>query len=139
MTNTLGYTPQIMSETLSEQQKLFAEARAQGMTGEEAVAHAGYKSQGKAARVQAARMLANDSVVGLINEIRKESRSSSVKTAQDVKEDLSGLMDDAKESKDFSGYTQLANRLAKMDGHDEPERHKLEFDITIGGDADSES
>jgi len=125
---------------ITQQRQLFAEGRAQGMTGEEAVAHAGYKSRGKAARVQSARLLANDSIIELIDQLRAESRSESVLTAQQVKEGLSRLLNSAEANEDYSGYTQLANRLAKMDGHDEPERHKMEFDVVIGGtNEDSES
>lgn len=99
------------------------------MTGEEAVEHAGYKSRGKAARVQYARLIANDSIAEMIEELRSESRTGAVKTAQEVKEDLSELLDSAKDKEDYSGFTQLANRLAKMDGHDEAEKvdHKHSF------------
>ena len=121
---------------LTEQQKTFAEARAQGMTGEEAVNAAGYKSKGKAARVQCARLLANDSIVEYIKQLRGESKSKAVKSAQDVKEDLSAMMDTAREASDFTGYVSMATRLAKMDGHDEPERRKLEIEVNIGGNSE---
>ena len=118
-----------MNKDLSEQQRRFAEGRAQGMTGEDAVKHAGYKSRGKSARVQCAQLLAKHSVTDLIEELRSESRAGAVKTAQEVKEDLSELLDSAKGKEDYSGFTQLANRLAKMDGHDEAEKidHKHSF------------
>lgn len=58
---------------LTDQQRLFAQAKAKGMSGEKAVAHASYKSRGKAARVQAARLLANDSVTAYLEELRAES------------------------------------------------------------------
>ena len=121
---------------LTEQQKKFAEGKAQGMTGPEAVAHAGYLSKGKAARNQASRMMANDGVASLVNELREESRSKAVKSAQEVKEGLSRLLDRAERENDFTGFVSLAGRLAKMEGHDEPERQSLEFVVNIGGDGE---
>ena len=120
-----------MAEELSEQQKIFAEAKAEGKTGEEAVERAGYKSRGKAARVQATRLLANDNVSELIAKLREQSRSKAVKTAQDVKEGLSRLMDKAEAEEDHTGFVALANRLAKMEGHYEPERHQISYDVDV--------
>ena len=73
-----------------------------------------------------------------IAELRGESRSTAVKTAQEVKEGLSRLLDIAEGDGDHTGFVALANRLAKMDGHDEPERQKVSYKVTIGGYGDDE-
>ncbi len=123
---------------LNDKQRAIAEGLACGLSEQEAVAAAGYKSKGNAACNQVARMMRNDEFSAYLAGLRKDSRSESVLTAHEVKEGLSRLLASAEANEDYSGYTQLANRLAKMDGHDEPERHKMEFEITIGGDGNPE-
>lgn len=121
----------------SERLRLFAEAIAIGKSGPDAVAIAGYKSRGKAARNQASRLMANDDVGAMVDKLREKSATSAIKTAVEVKEDLCELMDIAKGSADHKGFVALAARLAKMEGHDEPDRvdHDHEVRVVIGGNA----
>lgn len=127
-----------MKEEVTDQQRRFAEAKAQGKSGEEAVAFAGYKSRGKAARNQAARLMANGGVMTLIEKLRSQSTGKAVKSALDVKVSLSSLMDAAEANEDFTGFVSLAGRLAKMEGHDEPEKRKLEVEVVIGGNPEGQ-
>ena len=123
-----------MKRNLSEKQERLAEAKARGLTDWEACKEAGYKSKtNQAASQTVRRMFTNEHFLAYIETIRDKSRTESVATAQDVKEGLTRMMLLAEAKEDFSGFTALANRLAKMDGHDEPERHKLEFEVNIGG------
>lgn len=128
-----------MGKELSERYQRFAESKAKGENHEDAIEYAGFKARGASARVQASKLLTNANIKAEIKRLREESRSSNVKSAQQVKEDLSSLMDSAKGEKDYTGFVSLAGRLAKMDGHDEPERHQLEFEVNIGGDQDSQA
>lgn len=64
-------------------------------------------------------------------EIYTKSRTDTIKTAVEVKEGISRLLDKAEKAEDYGGYTQLANRLAKMEGHDAVE--KKELSVNTGG------
>ncbi len=122
---------------LSEKQRLLAEAKARGLTDLEACKAAGYTAKThKSASNQVTRMRENEGFRAYLSSLMEESTTNAVKSAQDVKEQLSGLMDLAAANEDFSGYTQMANRLAKMSGHDEPERQKIEFEVNIGGSSE---
>jgi len=116
----------MMSSGLSEKQKILAEGKAQGMTDLEACKAAGYTAKThKSASNQVSRMRENEEFCEYLEELRERATNNAVKSAQEVKEQLSGLMDLAAANEDFSGYTQLANRLAKMSGHDEPEKKEV--------------
>ncbi len=112
-----------MTKDLSPTQRKFAEIYASGRPAGRAYEEAGYNSKGNVAEAAATRLLRNVKVKELVEELRAESRSGAVKTATEVKEGLSRLLDTAEEKEDYTGFTQLANRLAKMEGHDEPEKH----------------
>lgn len=104
------------------------------MTQERAYTEAGYAKNG--ARESASRLLTNANISQYIAKLRKKIENASIKTAADVAKDLSELMDDAKTIKDFSGYATMANRLAKMQGHDEPEQVEHTLEVIIGSDED---
>lgn len=121
---------------LNDRQIKFCQNLVSGMTQEQAYIEAGYSK--KTARQSSSDLLKNPNISEHLEKLRGKTENSRIKEASEVAEDLSDLLDDAKKEKDFSGFVQLANRLAKMRGHDEPERHKLEFEITIGGDGNNE-
>lgn len=124
---------------LTIKQRRLAEAKVKGFTDQEACKEAGYKAKSdQAACNQVARMMKNDEFIDYLKTLREESRSKAVKSAQDVKEDLSALMDHAKDEKDYTAYVSLAGRLAKMEGHDQPERMQMEFEVTIGGEQEDQ-
>lgn len=118
--------PKMMSSRLSEKHKALAEYKVQGLTDHEACLKAGFKpSSNQAASKTVRRLFTNEHFCQYVDELRSKSSSNAVKSAQEVKEQLSSLMDLAASNEDFSGYTQLANRLAKMSGHDEPEKKEV--------------
>jgi len=114
-----------MSKKLSVQQERFCEFVVQGMPGGRAYEAAGYKVKGDSADAKAARLVGNGRVKDKIDELRAKTTSKVVKTATEVKEALTRLMDLAERDGDYSGFTQLSNRLAKMEGHDEPEKVQI--------------
>lgn len=128
--------PKKKDRPLSTQQQRFAELVVSGRPAGRAYEEAGYSARGDSADVSASKLLRNPKVEEYVAELRGRSRSASVKTAQEVKEGLSRLMDMAELDVDYNGYVQLANRLAKMEGFDEPEKIELDNDVRviIGGD-----
>lgn len=122
-----------MSKKLSNQQIVFCQHVVNGIPAGRAYEKAGYRATGNSADAAASRLLRKDKVILLIESMRIESKSEAVKTAQEVKEGISRLLDSAESQEDYTGFVSLATRLAKMDGHDEPERMKMEFEVNIGG------
>lgn len=143
-----------MQDQITDQQRLFAEAIALGKTGEEAIEASGYKSRGKAARVQAARLLANDSVAEYLSELRKEASSKASLTRDEIIEDFISIwkskpsdasvenpLCEMRMSKQgpyaaFPSKMDAAKELAKMLAWYEPERHEHKTTVIIGGDAE---
>lgn len=124
---------------LSDRQRRLAQAKAKGLDDKEACKEAGYKaSTHGAACNQVARMMKNDEFIEYLEGLRGKIETKHVKTAQEVSEDLTEMMNKAKTTNEFNSYVAMANRLAKMHAHDEPERVKLEFEVNIGGDGDAE-
>lgn len=113
---------------MNDRQRRFADLVFQGRPAGRAYEEAGYDSKGGAADSCATKLLRNAQIVEYIDSLRKKSTSGTVKTAQDVKEGLSRLMDRAEADEDHTGFVALANRLAKMDGHDQPDKvqHSVE-------------
>lgn len=116
---------------LSAQQKRFAELFAGGMPAGRAYEKAGYASKGDVADVCASQLLRRPKVAAFLEELRAESRSNAVMTATEVKEGLSRLMKRAEGEGDHTGFTALANRLAKMEGFDEPDKLQVTYDVDI--------
>ena len=114
-----------MSKKLNAMQEKFCQLVTEGMPAYQAYSKAGYKAKGAAARSNSSNLVTNQNIVDRLEELRAKSASNSVKTAQEVKEGLSRLMDSAEKEGDYSGFTQLSNRLAKMEGHDEPDKVQI--------------
>ena len=81
---------------------------------------AGYSPRSAAQTVH--RMIQKPSAQADLEDLRTKSRTDTIKTAVEVKEGISRLLDKAEKAEDYGGYTQLANRLAKMEGHDAVEK-----------------
>ncbi len=120
---------------MTEKHKRFAEFIVQGKNKGEAASLAGYKGTLASTGTQANRLLKNAEIVAYIKELSDEVRSSTIATAHEVKEGLTRMLKFAEAEGNCAGYAVLATRLAKMDGHDEPEKHELDIEVTIGGNA----
>lgn len=124
---------------LSSRQKSFAELVVSGRPVGRAYEEAGYKARGASADAASSKLLRKKEVVKYMENLREITRSERVKTALEVKEGLSRLLNEAEGERDYAGYVSLAARLAKMEGFDEPEKHELkeEVRVIIGGKNDA--
>ena len=119
---------------ITDKQKLLAEGKAKGLTDMEACKAAGYKATTlQVACNQVARMMKNDGYLNYLNKLREESTKETIVSRIEMQEILSGcIRNDASENNTKDVVTAAA-LLAKLNAYAEPERHKIEFEVHIGG------
>ncbi|WP_018970363.1 hypothetical protein [Rubritalea marina] len=105
---------------LLHRQRLLAQAKLEGLNDWEACLKAGYKpSTHQSACNQVAKLMKNPEFTTYLESLHKAAESVAVKTALDIKQDLSELMNDAKSEKDYRNYVAMAARLCKLCNYDE--------------------
>lgn len=141
---------------LNDRQRRFVELLVSGMAAGRAYEAAGYDAKGRQADAAASRLLTNASIKAEVKSMRGEAKRSAKISRDEAIEMLTDIlmskpnqasmknplcelkMSKAGPYAAFPDKSRAMERLAKMLGWDEPEKHKLEVEVTIGGNAESQ-
>lgn len=140
---------------LNIRQQRFVELVVSGMPAGRAYEAAGFSARGNAAEVNAARLLRKAQIVSAVETLRSsDAKKASLDRAEAIQilgdiirsKPSDATMDnplcEVRMSKagPFAAFPDKARcleRLAKMLGWDEPEKHQLDVNVVIGGNAES--
>jgi len=149
-----------MATGITERQRKFAELYVSGKAAGRAYEEAGYKARGDKADQAASRLLStNEKVAEFVTQLKEQNSEDcrmSRKEAMDYLCDIlqipigeiskkhvlaqehQAATENSGEKIKMPGKMDAFKELAKMCGWYEPEKHKLEFEVNIGGDDDGE-
>ncbi len=123
---------------ISDKQRLLAEGKARGLTDMEACKAAGYRASNlQVAANQVARMNKNEAYVEYLNKLREKSANDTIVSRVEMQEVLSSCIRSDASERNTKDVVTAAALLAKLNGYAEPERHKIEFEVHIGGSTES--